>query len=141
MNAGVARDRTQNDGGVEVEAGPLPSRSASTWRINHSADAGGPTYVEVMPSASARAAFLRIGVTITELRDVTGAPSSGAADRGPGRSPEMDFILQERVRTAHVLLSTLESLEHFADEPHWRRQIRNIDELVRDIAAYIGRPG
>lgn len=104
----------------------------STWRINHPEDAGGPTYVTSEPSPGARASFLRIGVTITAMYD---GPLDwpAAAPNTPGFS----MVMKERARVAGVLLTTIGGLEHFKDEPHWRRQIENVARIVSDMAAYL----
>lgn len=107
-------------------------RQPSTWRINHPADAGGPTYVTVEPTPGVRASFLRIGVTITEMYDGpldTPLPALNSAG--------FSLVLKERARVAGVLLTTLGALDHFKDEPHWQREIANIAQLVADIASHL----
>ena len=113
------------------ESDPSSARQPSTWRINHTPDAGGPVYVTAEPTATARASFLRIGVTITEMYD--GPLEVPHAPNGQGFS----VILRERARVASVILTTLENIDHLKDEPHWRREIANIRQLVADIAKHL----
>ena len=128
---------TETDSAAPLAAFPV-FRAQPTWRINHPAEAGGPSYVLVEPSQSARAAFLRIGVTITEMHDGPG-PEAGTKRVGSGwrAGGELAYVFQEKLRVAGVMLSTLGRLEHFEHEPHWRREIANLATLISDMQKHL----
>lgn len=125
---------TSRDGASTSPAKPSPGKQQPTnWRVNHPEEAGGPAWLTVEPSPKVVADYLKIGVTITELYEGAAVPDPSFSTNAAAS------VLVERARVAGKILTSLGELDHFANEPHWRRDITNVKQLLNDIGAFVRR--